>query len=78
MDLAGGRQRSEALYLNGAVVTHAERLGLHVPVNRVLLDTLLGIATGRVPWDEFRGQPQKLEAAIHRYRIHDTGYKQRA
>jgi 2-dehydropantoate 2-reductase len=60
MDLAGGRQHSEALYLNGAVVTHAERLGVDVPVNRVLLDTLLGIAAGRVSWDEFRGQPEKL------------------
>jgi len=60
MDLAGGRQHSEALYLNGAVVAHAERLGVDARVNRVLLDTLLGIAAGRVSWDEFRGQPQKL------------------
>ena len=60
MDLAGGRQHSEALYLNGAVVTHAEHLGVDVPVNRVLLDTLLGITAGRVSWAEFRGQPEKL------------------
>jgi 2-dehydropantoate 2-reductase len=58
--LAGGRQQSEALYLNGAVVRYAERLGVQTPVNHVLLDTLLGIAAGRIPWDEFRGQPQKL------------------
>jgi 2-dehydropantoate 2-reductase len=60
MDLAGGRRQSEALYLNGAVVSHAARLGLRTPVNQVLLDTLLGITAGRIPWDEFRGQPQRL------------------
>jgi 2-dehydropantoate 2-reductase len=60
MDLAAGRQQSEALYLNGAVVSYAERLGVQTPVNRALLDTLLGIAAGRIPWDEFRGQPEKL------------------
>ena len=64
IDLARGRQRSEALYLNGAVVTYAERLGLDVPVNRVLLDTLMGIAAGSLAWDEFRGQPQRLVAAV--------------
>jgi len=64
MDLASGRRRSEALYLNGAVVTYAERVGLDVPVNRVLLNTLTGIAAGSVPWDDFRGKPQKLVAAI--------------
>jgi 2-dehydropantoate 2-reductase len=58
--LAGGRQQSEAQYLNGSVVHYAERLGVQTPVNHVLLDTLLGIAAGRIPWDEFRGQPQKL------------------
>jgi 2-dehydropantoate 2-reductase len=66
MDLAGGRQQSEAPYLNGAVVRHAERLGVRTPVNHVLLDTLLGIAAGRIPWDEFRGQPEKLLAAVGR------------
>jgi 2-dehydropantoate 2-reductase len=60
MDLAGGRQQSEALYLNGAIVSYAERLGVQTPVNRVLLDTLLGIAAGRIPWGEFRGQPERL------------------
>ena len=65
IDLTRGRERSEVLYLNGAIVTHAERLGLNAPVNRVLVDTLMSIATGNVSWDEFRGQPQKLIAALH-------------
>jgi 2-dehydropantoate 2-reductase len=64
MDLAGGRRHSEVLYLNGAVVTHAERLGRDVPVNQVLLRTLKGMVDGSIPWDDFRGQPQKLVAAV--------------
>ena len=64
IDLVRRRQRSEALYLNGAVVIYAERLGLDVPVNGILLDTLMGIAAGSLAWDEFRGQPQRLVAAV--------------
>ncbi len=64
MDLAGGRRHSEVLYLNGAVVTHAERVGVDVPVNRVLLRTLMGMVEGSIPWDDFRGQPEKLVAAV--------------
>jgi 2-dehydropantoate 2-reductase len=64
MDLAGGRRRSEVLYLNGAVVTHAERVGMDVPVNRMLLRTLMGMVEGSISWDDFRGQPQKLVAAV--------------
>ena len=64
MDLAKGLQRSEVLYLNGAVVTHGERLGLNVPVNRVLLHTLMGMVNGTIPWDAFRGQPQRLLGAV--------------
>ena len=75
MDLAGGRQHSEALYLNGAVVSHADRLGVPAPLNCVLLDTLLGIAAGRLPWDEFRGQPAKLLAALGWKGKQDTGIR---
>ncbi len=64
MDLASGRWHSEVLYLNGAVVTYAERVGLDVPVNRVLFRTLMGMVEGSIPWDDFRGQSQKLVAAV--------------
>jgi 2-dehydropantoate 2-reductase len=64
MDLASGRQRSEIVYLNGAVVKYAEEVGLDVPVNRSLLDTLQGIASGEVPWAKFRHQPQVLLASV--------------
>jgi len=65
IDLARGRQRSEVQYLNGAVATQAERLGLDAPVNKTLLSILMGIAKGRISWDEFRQQPQKLIRAIY-------------
>jgi len=65
MDLARGRAHSEVLYLNGAVVTHAHRAGLSVPVNQFLLDTMLGIATGTLAWDTFRGQPNRVIAMLH-------------
>ncbi|MBC7261404.1 MAG: ketopantoate reductase family protein, partial [Chloroflexi bacterium] len=64
LDLASGRRRSEVLYLNGAVVTHAQRLGMDAPVNRILCDLLVSIVAGQVPWEEFRGQPQKLVKKI--------------
>jgi 2-dehydropantoate 2-reductase len=64
MDLASGRPHSEVLYLNGAVVTHGQRLGLSVPANRVLLGTLMGMVNGTVSRDAFRGHPQKLMSAI--------------
>ncbi|KPL21450.1 MAG: hypothetical protein AMJ93_09585 [Anaerolineae bacterium SM23_84] len=64
LDLAAGRQRSEALYLNGAVTAHAQRLRLHVPVNEAVLRILMDIASGRELWDEWRGKPHKLIAAV--------------
>ncbi len=64
LDLARGRPHSEVLYLNGAVVTHARRVGREAPVNSYLMATLIDIASGRVLWDEFRGQPDKLLADI--------------
>lgn len=65
MDLARGRAHSEVLYLNGAVVTCAQHLGQSVSVNRLLLDTMLGIITGALAWDTFRQQPERLIATLH-------------
>jgi len=65
MGLSSGRQRSEVRHLNGAVVTHAQRLGLDVPVNKVLMNTLVGMVAGSIPWEKFRGQPQRLVAAVY-------------
>lgn len=76
MDLAGGRQRSEVVYLNGAVAAHAERMGLDAPINKALCEILTSIAIGRMSWDEFRGQPQKLIMRIQQasfYGFRDSG-----
>ena len=64
IDLSRRRQQSEALYLNGAVVSHAAALGLDAPTNAVVLDKLMGIAEGTVPWEAFRGRPQELYRAV--------------
>ncbi len=64
IDLELKRRRSEVSYLNGAVASQAERLGLGAPANRVLADTLSGVATGHLSWDDFRGRPERLIAAL--------------
>jgi 2-dehydropantoate 2-reductase len=60
IDLSRGKGRSEVQYLNGAVVRYAQELGLDVPVNRALHVVLMGIVRGEIPWDEYRGQPERL------------------
>jgi 2-dehydropantoate 2-reductase len=60
LDLLKGKPKSEVDFLNGAVVKHARRIGLQVPVNQALYRTLKAIVSGRIPWAEFRGQPRKL------------------
>ncbi|MHB0859526.1 MAG: ketopantoate reductase family protein [Anaerolineae bacterium] len=60
LDLERGRTRSEVSYLNGAVVSAAERLELGVPANRALTETLEGIAAGGIPWASLRHNPEAL------------------
>ena len=60
MDLSRGKGKSEVEYLNGAVVRYAQELGLDVPVNRALHSVLMGIVKGEIPWEEYRGQPERL------------------
>ena len=62
IDLSRGKGKSEVEYLNGAVVRHAQELGLDAPVNRALHAALMGIVQGEVPWEEYRGQPGRLLA----------------
>ncbi len=64
MDLSRGKGKSEVEYLNGAVVRHAQVLGLDVPVNRTLHSVLMGIVRGEIPWEEYRGQPERLLASL--------------
>jgi len=63
MDLARGKGKSEVEYLNGAVVRYARRLGLDAPANRALHSVLMGIVRGEIPWEEYRGRPERLLAA---------------
>jgi 2-dehydropantoate 2-reductase len=60
IDLYAGRTRSEVTYLHGAVVRAGEKLGVPTPVNRLLTETLLALAEGRIPRTEFAHQPEKL------------------
>jgi 2-dehydropantoate 2-reductase len=63
-DLRAGRGRSEGELLYGAVAEEAARRGVPAPVNAALWRVLGGIAAGRIPWDEFRGKPERLLAEL--------------
>ena len=63
-DLAHGRRRSEVIWLNGAVARAADAIGLVAPVNHVLALTLMDIVEGRARWEQFRGKPEMLLAAL--------------
>ena len=60
IDLHTGRGKTEADYLNGAVVRFGEKLGVPTPVNRLLNETMLALASGELPLDTFARQPEKL------------------
>ncbi|MBU2609599.1 MAG: 2-dehydropantoate 2-reductase [Chloroflexi bacterium] len=64
IDLHSGRGKSEADWLNGAVVRYAGKYGIPAPVNRALNDTLLAMTRGEIPLAEFSRQPQKLLALV--------------
>jgi len=63
MDLSRGKGKSEVECLNGAVVRYAQELGMDAPVNRALHAVLMGIVKEEIPWEEYRGQPERLLAA---------------
>jgi 2-dehydropantoate 2-reductase len=62
LDLHSGRGKTEADYLNGAVVRYGERLGISTPVNRLLNETLSEMSVGKIPLESFALQPEKLLA----------------
>ncbi len=64
IDLEKGRSQSEVLVLNGAVVRAGRETGVPVPVNTALTETLMGIVHGELAWEEFRGRPECLLAAV--------------
>jgi 2-dehydropantoate 2-reductase len=64
LDLLRGKRQSEVDFLNGAVVAGAESIGMPVPVNRFLHNTLRAVASGQTAWAAFRGRPRRLLARL--------------
>lgn len=64
IDLYAGRKKSEVEFLNGAVVRAGERLGIPTPVNRVFTQTLLALAQGEIPLEDFNHKPRKLISLV--------------
>jgi 2-dehydropantoate 2-reductase len=64
LDLRRGKSRSEVSDLNGSVVRAGDETGLPTPVNRALTETLLGLAAGRLDWNDIRRQPEVLLAVV--------------
>ncbi len=64
IDLHSGRGKSEAGYLNGAVVRHGARLGLPTPVNAGLTELVLDLTEKKMPLETFAQKPQALLDAV--------------
>ncbi|MGC8856919.1 MAG: ketopantoate reductase family protein, partial [Anaerolineae bacterium] len=60
IDLHSGRGQSEVEWLNGAVVRQGEKVGVPVPVNRMLTQTLLALTRGEIPLETFARRPEQL------------------
>ncbi|MEZ4515859.1 MAG: ketopantoate reductase C-terminal domain-containing protein [Chloroflexota bacterium] len=65
MDLYSGRKRSEVVFHNGAIADAGESLGVPVPVNRALNDTLMRLVTGEADPSWYAHQPARLLAEVH-------------
>ncbi|MEI7644656.1 MAG: 2-dehydropantoate 2-reductase [Chloroflexales bacterium] len=63
-DLRAGRRRSEGEFLYGTVAAEAARQSVPAPVNAGIWRVLGGIAAGDIPWEEYRGMPERLLAAV--------------
>lgn len=64
LDLAAGKGRTEAPYLNGAVAQAGELAGVPVPVNRRLWQVLQAICDGREAWQDWQAQPDRLLSSM--------------
>jgi 2-dehydropantoate 2-reductase len=59
-DLHGGNGLSEIGHYHGAVAEYGRRLGVATPVNAFLCETMTAMLEGRIPLDQYRGQPDPL------------------
>jgi 2-dehydropantoate 2-reductase len=66
IDLHNGPRPSEVEYLNGAVVKHAEKLGLSAPVNRTLTELLTGMTKGEIAVTDYAKNPKRLLEALRK------------
>ncbi len=62
LDMERGKDRSEVMFLNGAVSSHGKQAGVPTPVNTCLTGIVMSVVRGKVPWDEFRGKPDSVLA----------------
>lgn len=60
IEMEKGSSKTEIDFYNGAVYREATKLGIKAPVNKILTDTINGITSGELNWNEFRGEPGKL------------------
>jgi len=68
LDLNSGRGKTEVEWLNGAVVREGERHGIPAPVNRLLTETLTGLAKDPSLQKEFFEKPGALIRLLEDYR----------
>ncbi len=64
MDLHSGRAQSEVVYHNGAIAEAGEAVGINVPVNRALNDTLMRLVRGAADPVWYAHQPARLLAEV--------------
>lgn len=64
IDLEAGRESTEIMVLNGAVVAAGQNLGIATPVNLVLTEIFQSLAKRRIDWSTYRHQPEKLLKAV--------------
>lgn len=63
-ELLAAEQKTEAAWLNGAIVSLANSHRTLAPLNHALALTVSDIAAGRVPWETFRDNPEMLLTII--------------
>jgi 2-dehydropantoate 2-reductase len=60
IDLYSGHGQSEVNYLNGAIVRAGIRLGIPIPANQYLTDTLLGLTSSQLCIEDYRKKPERI------------------
>ena len=60
IDLAAGRSHSEVGVLNGAIARAGQEFDIATPVNQTLNDILQGLISGKLTWEDYQNQPEKL------------------